>query len=121
MKTYVISDTGVKLHPQAKNHAKTALCVLQDKVGAQDWAIMWHDVINNTIAKHPHNTRTPLIPVQLLNEIRALQKITGIVYCNREGAANILHEHKRLSMPMVEVKRNLFSRKKQQTREFVAT
>ena len=36
LKTYVNSDTGLNLHPQVKNHAKTVQRILQDKVGAQD-------------------------------------------------------------------------------------
>ena len=36
LKTYVNSDTGLNLHPQVKNYAKTVQRILQDKVGAQD-------------------------------------------------------------------------------------
>ena len=48
LKTYVISDTGINLHPQPKNQAKTVQRILQDEVGAQDTDIIWHDVTNNT-------------------------------------------------------------------------
>ena len=104
LKTHVISDTGVNLHPRAKNLAKTVQRILLDKVGAQDTVIIWLDVINITITKHPHGTRTPLSPVELLTEIRALQKIIGIGYCNRQGTAHILSEIKQLSIPVVEIK-----------------
>ena len=120
LRPYVISQPGVSLHPGARNQTKTVQHLLLD-VGLEDSVIIWHDVVNNTITKHPTDPRTPLNPDQLLAEIRALPQITGIVYCERQGAANVLADLQKLEVPVVEITTDLISRKKQQNHELVNT
>ena len=83
---------------------------------------MWHDVINNIITVHTFDPRTALSSAQLLNYIRALKQIVGVVYCEREGAPGIQSELKTLNIPVVNVVKGLISNNKRkdssQTNEY---
>ena len=84
----VYSDTGICLHPLARNPRKSLQNIIKELDYGQE-LIVWHDVINNIITDHPFGPRTPLSSAQLLKEIRALKQIVGVVYCEREGAPGI--------------------------------
>ena len=107
----VYSDTGICLHPLAKNPRKS----LQNIIKVFDYGqevIVCHDVINNTIPDHPFDPRPPLSSAQLLKKIRALKQIVGVVYCEREGAPGIQSELKTLNTPDVNVVNDLISNSK---------
>ena len=73
---------------------------------------MSHDVINNTITKHPYEKRTSRTTAELLSEIPALLQIVGIIYCVHEGAGDIQSELKTLPIVIVHVVKDLFSHSK---------
>ena len=117
----VYSDTGICLHPLARNTRKSLQNIIKDFDYGQEF-IVWHDVINNTITDHPFDPRTPLSSAQLLKEIRALKQIVGVVYCEREGAPGIQSELETLNIPVVNVVKDLISNNKRkessQTNEY---
>ena len=82
LKQYAHSDLGVNLHPDSRNQLKTVQKILEDY--PDEPAIIWHDVINNTITEHPTDPREPLNVEELLHEIRAHPQIVGVVYCKRD-------------------------------------
>ena len=120
LRKYVISDRGVSLHPKAKNQDQTIQQLLLG-ISLEDSVIIWHDVINDTITSHPNDSRIPLTPSELLDEVRALPQINGIVYCQRIEATNVLADLRQLSIPVIEITTELISRKKQQNQELVDT
>ena len=107
----VYSDTGICLHPLARNTRKSLQNIIKDFDYEQEF-IVWHDVINNTIADHPFDPLTPLSSAQLLKEIRALKQIVGVVYCEREGEPGIQLELKTLHIPVVNVVKHLITNSK---------
>ena len=107
----VYSDTGICLHPLARNPRKLLQNILKGFDYGQE-IIVWHDVVNNTITDHPFDPRTPLSSAQLLKEIWALKQIVGVVYCEREGASGIQSELKTLKIPVVNEVKDLISNSK---------
>ena len=107
----VYSDTGICLHPLAKNPKKSLQNIIKNFDYGQEF-IVWDDVINNTITDHPFDPRTHRSSAQLLKEIRALKQIVGVVYCEREGAPGIQSELKTLNIPVVNVVKDLISNRK---------
>ena len=87
--------------------------IIKDFDYGQDF-IVWQDVINNTIADHPFDPRTPFSSAQVLKEIRNLKQLVGVVYCERESAPGIQSELKTLNQPVVNVDKDLKSNSKRQ-------
>ena len=85
----VIHYKGVTFHPKSKS-TKIVRNILIDEINRNESVIIWHDVKNYPISKHPFNPRTPLTANQLVSEIKPLinsnPRIEGFVYCQRDGA-----------------------------------
>ena len=90
----VYSDTGICLHPLARNPMKSLQNIIQAFDYGQEF-IVCHDVINNTIKQ---------------------------MCCEREGAPGIQSELKTLNIPVVNVVKELISNSKRkdssQTNEY---
>ena len=118
----VIHYKGVTLHPKSKS-IKIVQNILRDEDYRNESAIIWHDVINNSISKHPFNPRTPLTANQLVSEIKPLinshPRIEGLVYCQRDGAPYILEDLKKLPIPVVQVTADISSNSKQQDKDLL--
>ena len=113
----VIHYKGVTFHPKSKSN-KIVRNILRDEINRNESVIIWHDVINNSISKHPFNPRTPLTSNQLVSEIKPLinshPRIEGLVYCQRDGAPYIL-----LPIPVVQVTTDIISNSKQQDKDLL--
>ena len=107
---HVYSDGGFCLHPDTKN--RKDLQKILKNFDAEETIIVWRNVINNTITKHPYEKRNTLTTAELLSEIRALPQIAGIIYLVREGADDIHNELKTLPIPSVHVIKDLISNSK---------
>ena len=102
----VYSDTGICLHPLARNPRNLLQNIIKDFDYGQEFFV-WHEVINNTITDHPFYPRAPLSSAQLLKEVRALKQIVDVVYCEREGAPGIQSELKTVNIAVVNVVKDL--------------
>ena len=54
--------------------------------------IIWHDLINNSLNKHPSNKNSPLTSATLLNVVTQLQRnynIVAMVYMKRDNALDL--------------------------------
>ena len=111
----VIHYKGVTFHPKSKSN-KIVRNILRDEINRNESVIIWHDVLNNSISKHPFNPRTPLTANQLVSEIKPLinshPRIEGLVYCQRDGAPYILEDLKKLPIPVVQVTTDIISNSK---------
>ena len=118
----VIHYKGVTFHPKSKSN-KIVRNILRDEINRNESVIIWHDVINNSISKHPFNPRTPLTANQLVSEIKPLinshPRIEGLVYCQRDGAPYILEDLKKLPIPVVQVTTDIISNSKQQDKDLL--
>ena len=116
----VIHYKGVTFHPKSKSN-KIVRNILRDEIKRNKSVIIWHDVINNSISKHPFNPRTPLTANQLVSEIKPLinsnPRIEGLVYCQRDGAPYIFEDLKKLPIPVVQVTTDKISNSKQQDKD----
>lgn len=102
---------GLSVNPKAPLHLQRS----DIPTGAS--VILWHDVINNTITKHPKKRHIPLTADQLVVQLEAIPNLSGIVYIQREGANNIFPALVKSRFPTVHITRDLLSRRKQRDPE----
>ena len=60
----------------------------------------------------PSDTRTPLTPNELVNEVLKLQGVVGIVYWVRRGAPDIYKQLKTTGVPVMHIFKDLLSKRK---------
>lgn len=76
--------------------------------------IIWHDIINNSLTPHNTNKNRPCSIPELIEIILQYKnRISGIVYCQRTGAPNILQQLKETEIPIIDAKTKLISTKNQ--------
>ena len=76
--------------------------------------IIWHDVLNNTITKHPYCEIQPETPQNLIETIRSFKdQILAVIYCRRLGTADNYQLLKTSSVIVSNVHYNLISKRKQ--------
>ena len=74
--------------------------------------VIWHDVINNSIAPHSSNYNSPFDAQQLISALKRLRvKIKAIVYCQRKGAPDIFADLNRHFLTIHVVRETLSDRK----------
>ena len=115
----VITKSGYKLHPQAKDKLKIVSHQINRHPKSAE-VILWHDLINNSTTNPKSDPRSPLIAEQLVTEIQKLKrKVVGIVFCERVGGAKRLQGAKGNRNPHPNVVRDLLSRRKQKDRQLI--
>ena len=83
---------GLSFNPTVKNKYKQLQYLLSAGCLAGMQIIVWHDVINNSLTRHPSNgghACTPSELLEIIGDFRA--NIRGIVYYQRAGAPKIYH------------------------------
>ena len=108
----IIAVPGLNLHPGSKAKLKAVQnCLGEIPVG--ETIILWHDVINNSIAKHTSDPRQPLSAdgLSVLQTIRVF--VSCIVYCQRKGAADVFEKLCSTRIPTLHIIKDLLSKKKQ--------
>ena len=76
--------------------------------------IILHDVLNNTITKHPHSETQPETPQSLIETIRSFKdQLLAVLYCRRLGTADNYQLLKTSSVIVINVHYNLISKRKQ--------
>ena len=78
-------------------------------------AVIWHDAISNSVSPHKSNNFCPLKPKQLAKTISKYKKqIAAILYVRRSGSVEIFNELKKSNVLVIDVRRHLLSKQKQQ-------
>ena len=109
----IIAVPGLKLHPGSQAKLKVVQNRL-DEIPVGETIILWHDVINNSITKHPSDPRQPLTADELITVLQKIRDlIGGIVYCQIKGAANVLEKLCSTGIPTTQIIKDLLSKKKQ--------
>ena len=82
--------------------------------------VFWHDVINYSISGHKSNGFRSLSVPELLAILNKLEnKLTALVYCQRDQSLNIVDELKTQSISVLHVEKNFLSSRKQKGQDFV--
>ena len=97
-KVYAI--LGLSLNPYAQKPRKNVQSLLSKDLKE---IVVWHDVLNISICRHKNNTYRPLSLPDLIKVLKTLQdKLSALVYCQRDGTPDIFNSLKELA------KANLF-------------
>lgn len=109
---YLTASKGLSIIAHSKNNIQKQL-KLKKFEGVRNLRILiWHDVINNSLSRHPSNHNRPLSPEQLITAIRNLPcQIQGVIYCEREGCPEVF-EILQANFTTVHAVRHTFSRRK---------
>ena len=103
----VHSFPGLNINPKSKSDVTNFL--ISESLHYEHF-IIWHDLINNTISKHPkHPEVTPLEVTSLLEKLRGLPNLFCIVYCHREGAPEIFDSLRSLPCFIVNITQHILS------------
>ena len=109
----IIAVPGLNLHPGSKAKLKVVQNRLVE-IPVGETIILWHDVINNSITKHPSDSRQPLNADELITVLQKIRVfINGIVYCQKKGAANVFEKLCSTGIPTLHIIKDLLSKKKQ--------
>ena len=82
-----------------------------------DKLILWHDLINNTVAPHHSNSWKPCSVELLLSILHGLRhRIAAIVYTKRTNSTDILKRFRTLDILIIPVKKLLSTRKRKNNR-----
>ena len=111
----VTAIPGLSLNPLIKNPLKNLGNLLKNgNLARKCDLVIWHDLINNTLSTHwKSNTpaSSPETLVKLLKEHK--ERIQAIVYCRRFGTQDVYKELKKTGIPVISVRKNLISKRKQ--------
>ena len=76
--------------------------------------ILWHDVINNSITKHPKNFNTKCSPEQLTEIITNFQhQIAAIIHIRRDGTPHIFEKLRKTKPLIINAIKRLLPKQKQ--------
>ena len=115
----VTAIPGLSLNPLTCNPLKNLGNILEKGyLAKQRNLVLWHDLINNSVSEHWKH-RTPALPVEELVTIlkRYQDRVKAIVYCRRFGTPDIYKQLKTSGIPVISVRRNLVSKRKQRNHE----
>ena len=105
---------GLSFNPNFLKVRKTAQCQLSHFFRDKKRLIIWHGVLNNSLSPHRSNNNQTLTPSQLIAVLEKYQeRIDAIVYCPREGSADIYNQLKRSNLVIIHIKKDIVSRRKQ--------
>ena len=114
----VICYPGLNFHPEAAKEKTRAQNFIK---GVKSEVIIWHDVINNTTTEFKKDSRNPLTAPELVEEIKKLPQIVGLIYCQRQGAPNILdHLRRSTAIPVLDITTDLISKRKQKDKKLLS-
>ena len=88
------ASKGLSLNPNSIHKVLNLELLLErGKLREARDIILWHDVLNNTIAKHRLNDQKAEKVPNLINTLRKnTWRIRAIIYCQRENAKHIFAE-----------------------------
>ena len=109
---------GLSLKPQTERKSKDYLKSLQNlldgSLSKKRNLVIWHDLINNTLSGHPIKEIPAETPQSLVETLRSIKhKVSAIVYCQRLGTPDVYLELKTSGIPVISVRKNLLSKRKQ--------
>ena len=114
---------GLSLKQQSNrksdDYFKSLQNLLTGKLARCENTVIWHDIINNTLSEHPFK-KTPAVSSQALVEtLKTIRyMVSAIVYCQRVGIPDAYHDIKKARIPVICVKKNLVSKRKQKDKVF---
>ena len=119
-KSTVFSLPGLSLNPFDVNERKTVQYQLDNAFRHKTDVIIWHDAINNSLISQRTNNFRALAFSELSNVLESYQtRLKAIVYCPRNGAANIFGFHKQTDVVTIHVQIDLVSKRKQKVPKLV--
>ena len=75
--------------------------------------VIWHDIINNTLTKHPSNNNRACRIDKLLSLIEQFKpRLAAIVYTARSSAPNILEQLRNSQVVTIDIRNSLLSTRK---------
>ena len=99
LEQYFFALPGASANPRATNKRKTLQHFLNPQTGyyrARTDIVVWHDLINNSLSKHPNNNNQPLDKTELIAELlKYKHNIRAIIYCQRDKTPNIQKDLKK--------------------------
>ena len=109
--------SGLSFHPRSRKRLQVHIDTWP--IAARKDLVIWHDLINNSLSKHPNNNFKPC-PVPELLDILTLyrERIAAIVYTQREGTPNILSALYSTKILILNVSKALLSPRKRLDRRF---
>lgn len=115
-RTYALS--GLSLNPRVTNPLKRLQYLLtKGRLSRTSNIVVWHDIINNTINRHPRGKPDPLSIGELISLLKQWKhRISAIVYTKRAGSKDILKELYSSKIRIINARQHLLSAR--QRREF---
>ena len=109
--------SGLSLNPNSNNRLKDLGFLLErGQLRDRSDLVCWHDVIDNSITEQKSNGNKALTVEQLLQILKKhSHKFAAIIYCQRFSTPNILEELRTLNILIIDVKKQLLSKRKQKT------
>ena len=106
-----IAEPGLRF--KAFKQRKTVQYKLSVEYPHADKVIIWHDAKNNSLTPHHNNNHNPLSAQELIKELNLVKnKIGALVYCPQQGAPNIFAALKPTDFVVVQVLKDLLSKRK---------
>lgn len=112
---HITAIPGLNLNPYAYDQRKNLQYLISNSkwLGRRRDLVIWHDTINNTLTKHKSN-RKPLTPERLCSYLKGNSfRFKAIIYCQREGAPDILQDLLKTGILIIQVTKHIVSRRNQ--------
>ena len=111
---------GLGLNPYHPNPKQRQFLLHNDEtLRSKSELIIWHDVISNTISRHPNPRNDPrkeyppADPKELCSILRSFKSRTrAILYCQRHTTTNIYHKLVETGIQIIDVDKKLISHRK---------
>ena len=114
LRRFCFAVPGLSLNPWSRKPLKRLQYLLQKGTLSKKFNIViWHDIINNTLTKHPSkNNRASRID-KLLSLIEQFKpRLAAIVYTARSSAPNILEQLRNSQVVTIDIRNRLLSTRK---------
>ena len=111
---FTFTKSGLSLNPNNVSKLKKLQWLLRNGSLKSREIILWHDVINNSITKHPKNFNTKCSPEQLTEIITNFQhQIAAIIYIRRDGTPHIFEKLRKTKPLIIDAIKRLLPKQKQ--------
>ena len=108
----VTAISGLSICPN-RNPLKNLNFLLRNgKLGSYKRLVFWHDLINNSVTKHPSNCYKPFSTPEVIDCLKNIEQLAAIVYCRRVAAPDIYDDLKKAGFLVISVTRNIISKRK---------
>ena len=118
---FTFAKSGLSLNPNNVSKLKKLQWLLRNGSLKSREIILWHDVTNNSITKHPKNFNTKCSPEQLTEIITNFQhQIAAIIYIRRDGTPHIFEKLRKTKPLIIDAIKRLLPKQKQNDIDTVA-